>query len=190
MSEQTVEIVYLPLRAGLDLESGAAKSAWDSTLATVAKQPGLKMLFWGRQIEDKSVAQIVAGAQLSPRIPEACTAKVTIRIVWASMKAHQDFMAAPEFQSFLDTLAKHIASGAPTMFHLNLPADDMTPLTQPITECVSAYFAPNQSEAEYRANFVCFVTFSFRTHAYINILSRRIPSSPNLPRFLMCKLEA
>jgi hypothetical protein len=61
MSDPATEIAYLPLKANLDLESGEAKSAWDSTLATIAKQPGFQTLFWGRQVENKDILQLVVG---------------------------------------------------------------------------------------------------------------------------------
>lgn len=47
--------------------------------------------------------------------------------------------------------------GSPTLFHVHLnPANDLTALTQPVTEFVSAYFSPDHSQDEYSANFAEF----------------------------------
>ncbi|KAJ4365539.1 hypothetical protein N0V83_008158 [Neocucurbitaria cava] len=132
------EIALLPLKADLDLESGDAKSAWDETLATLAKQPGLKTLFWGRQIENKDVLMMV--------------------IDWDSVDAHKTFMASPSYQPFLSTLDTHILSSAPTLFHISFPStpSPLTPLSAPVTECINAYFPPSQSEDEYDTSFNTF----------------------------------
>ncbi|KAF1843647.1 uncharacterized protein K460DRAFT_368512 [Cucurbitaria berberidis CBS 394.84] len=140
MTDQATEIVYLTLKAGLDLESGEAKRAWDSTLVTIAKQSGLKTLFWGRQIENKDVLQLV--------------------VDWESVDAHKVFIASQEYQPFLETLDKHLLAGPPTLFHARLPTDTLSanPLSAPVTECISAYFDPAQSEAEYNASFATFLS--------------------------------
>jgi hypothetical protein len=61
MSENATEIAYLPMKPGIDLSSGEAKEAWESTLSTIAKQPGCKALYWGRQIENSDTVQMVVG---------------------------------------------------------------------------------------------------------------------------------
>ena len=61
MSESIVEIVYMPLKQGLDLENGEAKTVWDATIAAINKQAGLKVGYWGRQIENPDTVQMVAG---------------------------------------------------------------------------------------------------------------------------------
>ncbi|CAO2656060.1 Nn.00g048630.m01.CDS01 [Neocucurbitaria sp. VM-36] len=140
MPQQATEIAYLPLKAGLDLEAGDAKTAWNEVLTTLAKQPGLKALFWGRQVENKDVLQLV--------------------IDWDSIDAHKTFMSSPAYQPFLELMDKHILSAPPSLFHVKFPADPshLTPLSAPVTECISAYFDPSQSEEEYDASFATFRT--------------------------------
>lgn len=61
MSETTIGIEYLPLKAGVDLEAGEAKSMWEAALDTISKQQGVKSLFWGRQIEHPDILQLAIG---------------------------------------------------------------------------------------------------------------------------------
>jgi len=61
MSENATEIVYIPMKPGLDLSTGEAKETWESTLSTIAKQPGAKALYWGRQIENPDTVQMAVG---------------------------------------------------------------------------------------------------------------------------------
>ena len=61
MSKNATEVVYMPMKPGLDLSSGEAKEVWDSTLSTIAKQPGCKALYWGRQIENPDTVQMLVG---------------------------------------------------------------------------------------------------------------------------------
>jgi hypothetical protein len=62
MSENATEVVYIPIKPGLDLSSGETKETWESTLNTIAKQPGVKALYWGRQIESPDTVQMLVGA--------------------------------------------------------------------------------------------------------------------------------
>ncbi|KAH8644959.1 hypothetical protein IG631_02423 [Alternaria alternata] len=61
MSGSVTEVVYLHMKPGLDLSSGEAEEAWQSTLSTIAKQPGCKALYWGRQIENPDTIQMLVG---------------------------------------------------------------------------------------------------------------------------------
>lgn len=61
MTDSVVEIVYLPLKAGTDVENGDGKSVWQDTVKTVGSQPGVKSLFWGLQIENKDTLQMLVG---------------------------------------------------------------------------------------------------------------------------------
>ncbi|KAH7341147.1 hypothetical protein BKA66DRAFT_434763 [Pyrenochaeta sp. MPI-SDFR-AT-0127] len=135
MADSVTEIVYLPLKEGTDLESGDAKSAWQDTLKTIASQDGLESLFWGRQIESKDTVQML--------------------VKWDHIDSHTVFTKKPEYQPFLEKLGT-ILGGPPFLFHVKLPAGgaaDANPFTAPVTECVSAYFDPSQSEEEYNTNF-------------------------------------
>jgi hypothetical protein len=51
----------MPMKPGLDLSLGETKEVWDSTLSTIAKQPGCKALYWGRQIENPDTVQMLVG---------------------------------------------------------------------------------------------------------------------------------
>jgi hypothetical protein len=64
MPETTIGVEYLPLKAGVDLEAGEAKSIWEAALNTISKQPGVKSLFWGRQIEHPDILQLVVSRML------------------------------------------------------------------------------------------------------------------------------
>jgi hypothetical protein len=55
------EVVYIPLKEGLDIGSGDDKALLESTLSTIGKQKGLKSLYWGLQIEDQNVLQMCIG---------------------------------------------------------------------------------------------------------------------------------
>ena len=68
MTDAITEIVYLPLKPNLNLESGEKKKVLDDTLDTIASQHGLKSLVWGRQIENPDMLEIVVGMQ-SPSPP-------------------------------------------------------------------------------------------------------------------------
>jgi hypothetical protein len=58
MSELATEIVYLSLKPNLDLDTNAT---WATILTTIAQQPGIKAVYWGRQIEHPDTVQMVVG---------------------------------------------------------------------------------------------------------------------------------
>ena len=61
MSDQVTEVASLSLVAGTDVRSGDAKRVWQESLKTVAAQKGCNSVFWGMQVENKDVAQLVIG---------------------------------------------------------------------------------------------------------------------------------
>jgi hypothetical protein len=68
-------------------------------------------------------------------------------------------MNSPSYESFLHKLGEQLLDGEPTLFHVQLPslgkgADN--PLQAPITECISAFFAPEYSQSEYSQQFSTF----------------------------------
>ncbi|KAI8939799.1 hypothetical protein NX059_003538 [Plenodomus lindquistii] len=141
MSARTIEVVYLPTKAGLDLSSGEAKTARDNTLNTIAKQPGVQALYWGTQVEHPDILQVV--------------------VEWDHVDSHKAFMASPEYQPFLDTLEKYILAGTVStikMFHADLaPSRSSTdPFTMPVTECLSAYLPADYDSATYVKQFNAF----------------------------------
>jgi hypothetical protein len=69
-------------------------------------------------------------------------------IGWESLAAHQEFTKTPEFEPFLQQLGS-LMGGAPTQFHVKLPETPSlppNPFQAPVTECLNAYFAPEQDE--------------------------------------------
>lgn len=61
MAEIVTEIAYVPLKPGVDLESGEGKTIWDATLKTVSEQQEFRQLRWGMQIENPRVASLAVG---------------------------------------------------------------------------------------------------------------------------------
>ncbi len=77
-------------------------------------------------------------------------------IEWSSLSDFDIFAVQPDYKRFLENLAAILAD-APTVFHVNLPCSGgANPLAQPVTECIAAYFPPEQSEPEYVASFTKF----------------------------------
>ncbi|KAH6629686.1 hypothetical protein C7974DRAFT_336357 [Boeremia exigua] len=138
MCGTTVQIEYLPLKGGVDLATGQDRRAWEATLDTLGKQPGLKSLFWGRQTENPDVLQVVTE--------------------WESLNAHKAFIATPEHRLFQETLHTELLAGPPKSFHVTLPVTkpSANPLCAPVTECLSGYFSATYTSAEYDAQFAKF----------------------------------
>jgi hypothetical protein len=64
-SGPVTEIVYVPLKAGVDLESLSNKPVFEECLNTIANQAGVKAFYWGRQIEHPDVLQMLIGTYIS-----------------------------------------------------------------------------------------------------------------------------
>jgi len=144
MSENATEIVYIPMKPGLDLSTDEAKETWESTLSTIAKQPGAKALYWGRQIENPDTVQMA--------------------VEWESIEDHRTFEKTPGYQPFLAPIMDKLASGDdPTIFHINFPTSQSgsdNPFTMPVTECINAFFAPDYNQEEYSSQFSTFRTMA------------------------------
>jgi hypothetical protein len=67
MSQAVSKIATLPLRPGVNLESGEDKQILDDTFATIAKQHGFKNMYWGLKVEDSSVLQMVISTYYLPK---------------------------------------------------------------------------------------------------------------------------
>jgi heme-degrading monooxygenase HmoA len=69
-------------------------------------------------------------------------------------------MSSPAYQPFLDKLDQEILAGDPILFHVQLPpssaSDAENPLHAPVTECISAYLAPDYSQSQYTEQFTSF----------------------------------
>ncbi|EDU49368.1 ABM domain containing protein [Pyrenophora tritici-repentis] len=136
MSEPITEVAYLPLKPSLDLSSGEAKEVWQSTLRTIASQPGFKTGYWGKQIENPDTLQLV--------------------IDWDSLSSHQAFMSSPAYTPFLETLGDKILGGSPTLIHISFsssPTPSSEPLSAPVTECINSFFEPTYDQSHYTTQF-------------------------------------
>jgi len=67
--EATTEVIMIPLLPGLDLDTGDAKEIWDSTLSTIADQPGYQKIFYGRHPDTLQIC--ISKLTLSPSTPSA-----------------------------------------------------------------------------------------------------------------------
>ncbi|KAF2869018.1 hypothetical protein BDV95DRAFT_596689 [Massariosphaeria phaeospora] len=134
---QVTEIASIPLLPGLDLTTGDTHSTWTEFLGMVAGQPGCKSVYWGRQVEHPDIVQLA--------------------ITWETLQHHKDFIASPQYKPFGNLLAP-IAGGAPTFYHLNLPASQPfdTPGSAPVTECFAGYFDLEHSTDAFDANWAKF----------------------------------
>ncbi|KAH9880176.1 hypothetical protein J1614_002202, partial [Plenodomus biglobosus] len=135
---RTVEVVQIPIREGVDLEVGEAKEAWDQVIDTIAKQPGLKAFYWGYQVENPEIVEMV--------------------IEWESISAHHLFMSDPSYQPMLTLLKTHILDGAPpTPIHILLAPNPTStphdPFTMPVTECLRIYIRASYPSPTYTAQF-------------------------------------
>ena len=63
------EIATLPLAAGATIEdpSSPAGKVWQSTLDTVSAQEGFQKAYYGREVENQSVVQLLIGESWSGR---------------------------------------------------------------------------------------------------------------------------
>ncbi|KAJ4341912.1 hypothetical protein N0V95_007097 [Ascochyta clinopodiicola] len=156
MTDTVFEITCLPLKAGVNLETGRDKSVWEAALNTLGKQPGLESLFWGRQIENPDSLQIIAGKRFFSYFHALGVANFSKE--WESLNAHKAAIATSEYQPFLKSLRTNLLSGPPKTFHTKLPAVEPStnPIQDPITECISGYFTAAYPSAEYEAQFAKF----------------------------------
>ncbi|CBX97997.1 hypothetical protein IAQ61_010103 [Plenodomus lingam] len=138
MAERTIEVVYIPIKAGVNLEAGEAKEVWNNTIATIAKQPGLNAFYWGFQVEHPDVVQMV--------------------IEWESIAAHEAFMATPEYNPFLEKMQTHVQAESPIQYHILLrPARNPTdPFSMPVTECLRIWIPASYPSPTYESQFMAF----------------------------------
>ena len=61
MANHIIEIAYVKLIPGTDPSEGDAQRIMQETLQTIVSQPGVKNLYWGRQIENPDTYQLVVG---------------------------------------------------------------------------------------------------------------------------------
>ncbi|KAH8727141.1 hypothetical protein GQ44DRAFT_128633 [Phaeosphaeriaceae sp. PMI808] len=121
------EVVYMHLKPGLDLESGEGAAVLEDSLKVLEKQEGLKTLYYGRQIEHPDILQMV--------------------VAWTDISYHRAFEQSPAYQPFLDRF-NSIQSADAQITHVKL-SDDYSPFNAPVTECITAYFAPDADPNTY-----------------------------------------
>jgi len=87
MASPATEVAYISLKPDLDLGGSTTEAkTWQEALSTIAAQKGYQRLYWGRQLEDPDVLLLV--------------------IDWDSVQSHTDFINAPSYETFKETLGK------------------------------------------------------------------------------------
>ncbi|KAF2827309.1 hypothetical protein CC86DRAFT_405443 [Ophiobolus disseminans] len=143
MTTSITELVHLPLIPNISLDSLEHKAILDSTLSTIAQQPGLTSLVWGTPVEHPYVVEMIQG-------PSTSTTPSIHPLEWQHVDFHAAFQNSPVYTPFLGRLGG-ILSGAPTIFHVDVKLHDAAkhPLNAPITQVVSAYFPVELDEQKY-----------------------------------------
>lgn len=69
MAAPATEIATLPLSSGANIEdpSSAAAKVWQATLDTVSQQDGFQRAYYGREVENQSVVQLLIGKSFTDR---------------------------------------------------------------------------------------------------------------------------
>ncbi|KAL2058849.1 hypothetical protein ABVK25_000141 [Lepraria finkii] len=111
-----------------------AGKVWQSTLDTVSQQDGFQRAYYGREIENPSVVQLLVGEKFSK-----------LGLLQAPPKIHRDPVYGP--------FAKHlmtIVDGPLTMHHANFtphpPSAALSHTTSPVTEVLTCVL-PSQDES-------------------------------------------
>ncbi|KAI9810843.1 MAG: hypothetical protein M1827_006050 [Pycnora praestabilis] len=136
MSPQpATEILTLPLisRSELSDPSTDAGKVWQSTLSTVSQQDGYQRAYWGREIENPDVVQLL--------------------IDWDSVEDHQRFISSNPYAPF----AKHLFTIADparphSLIHVNFtphpPSRAVSSTSSPATEIATFYFPASVTAEE------------------------------------------
>lgn len=76
---------------------------------------------------------------------------------WDGFESHKAFMDSDAYGPFLESI-KPVLSGPPKLYHVRFPTDTPVsiPASQPITECLSLYFAPDYDITKYETNWQTF----------------------------------
>jgi hypothetical protein len=151
MSSEATEVCYLPLKEDIDLEEEETKAILNDTLDTIARQDGLKSLYYGKQIEKPDIMQLVISMSKSRFSTASGRSEPQFtnmeHLAWHSIDKHEAFQQKPEYQPFLERVGT-ILSGPPEMFHANL-LEGSDALDAKVTECISAYFPVDADQAKY-----------------------------------------
>ncbi|KAL6714538.1 hypothetical protein ACLMJK_007963 [Lecanora helva] len=130
------EIATLPLASGADIEdsNSPAGKVWQSTLDTVSDQPGFQRAYYGRQIENSSVLQLL--------------------VDWDSVEAHQNFIKSPIYGPFGKNVMS-ILDGSLTMLHAHFdphpPSAAASSTNSGVTEILTAYLTSQDTQFEENA---------------------------------------
>ncbi|KAF2000395.1 hypothetical protein P154DRAFT_466070 [Amniculicola lignicola CBS 123094] len=133
MSDPVVEVAYLPMVAGINLEKGEQATIWSDTLTTIAAQPGFIAQYWGFKIEEPETVQL--------------------NVEWDNIESHLNFTQSPAYGPFLEHLTP-LLSARPHLFHVGIsPSTPLSgPVSAPVTECISIFFDSSISRSAYNAN--------------------------------------
>lgn len=66
ISGPVTEIVYIQLKSGIDLDDPSNKAILEECIGTIARQAKIDALFFGRQVENPDVLQMVVGTSCFP----------------------------------------------------------------------------------------------------------------------------
>ena len=144
------QIAVIPLVAGAEIDnpSSPAGQVWQYTMDTAIAVAGIQRVYWGRQVENPSVVDLLIGSPFSRQ--SSRTTKLMISLLdWDSLQAHKDYVASPENGPF----AKHLMSivdGKISKIHANFsPYPPAAAISRaPVTERLTLYFPADISESE------------------------------------------
>ncbi|KAL2356236.1 hypothetical protein BJ546DRAFT_595358 [Cryomyces antarcticus] len=123
------ERAFLPLIAGADIndQSSDAGKVWQSTLETVTSQDGCQRAYYGCQLEDPTMLELL--------------------IDWDSKDSHQKFIDSDAYGPFGKHLGT-IMSGGPELYHVKLTTPHTTAFSAPVLELATFYFESESSDVE------------------------------------------
>lgn len=136
MSSPITEVATIPIQPGAaieDLDLNAGK-VWAATLDTVSQQEGYQRAYYGREIENSNVLQLL--------------------VDWDSYEAHQNFIKSPQYEPFSKHLMT-IVDGSIDMRHVQFdphpPSAAVSSSMSPVTEVLTAYLAEKDDQYPERA---------------------------------------
>ncbi|KAF2813753.1 uncharacterized protein BDZ99DRAFT_436210 [Mytilinidion resinicola] len=134
---QASEVVVVPLKAGIDLESGEYKTALDAALKALSEAEGSQKVSYGRQVENPDV--------------------LDLSIDWGLPTNFHTFITSPAYAPFRAVLGTLVA-GPPKINIVSRLQNGpfFSVITAPITEMVTLFFPASYAEADFNANFAKF----------------------------------
>ncbi|KAL8919911.1 MAG: hypothetical protein Q9172_004729 [Xanthocarpia lactea] len=119
----------MPLRPGIDTDdpNSAAGKVLDDTFNTLRAQEGYQRAYHGRQVENRSIFQLV-------------------------IDSHKTFQSQPYYEAFCKHLLSIVDGDIQSMYHAHLsphpPSADPSGIEAPVTEMITHHFSTDISESE------------------------------------------